>query len=31
MRIKEFLNLEQCLTSPLRIDPEAWKRMGWEG
>lgn len=26
-----FLNLEQCLTSPLRIDPEVWKRMGWEG
>lgn len=26
-----FLNLEQCLTSPLRIDPEAWRRMGWEG
>ncbi|MHC1701462.1 MAG: PRTRC system ThiF family protein [Humidesulfovibrio sp.] len=25
-----FLNLEQCLATPLRIDPEAWKRMGWE-
>jgi PRTRC genetic system ThiF family protein len=27
-----FLNLEQCLATPLRIDPEAWRRMGgWEG
>lgn len=25
-----FLNLEQCLASPLRIDPEGWKRLGWE-
>ncbi len=26
-----FLNLEQGLSSPLRIDPETWRRMGWEG
>lgn len=26
-----FLNLEQCLATPLRIDPETWRRMGWEG
>lgn len=25
-----FLNLEQCLATPLRIDAEAWLRMGWE-